>query len=406
LLEPAIRLAENGFGVARFGVEEITGHAPELAAHPDHGAAFCDNYPFANGVKTGNIIRQPQLADTLRQIGSEGPSAFYEGALGQRIIAHLQEIGGTLTMADLAEVTPVWREPICVPYRGLLVHTPPPPCEGFQFLLTLRILEAFDLASHGLNTAGHLDLIIRAIRLAASVRIENNFPTPEKLTEILSESFVDTLRGRLRAGGGFHGPTEQWTHEAPGHEDPGHTTSFSIADRDGNVVCITQSLGSVFGSGIVVPHTGVCLSNFMYWADVQTGSPNRTAPGRPLPMCMAPSISCRNGVPELALGTPGSYGILQTQVQALINHIDFGLPLQDAIEAPRGRVWEGSTTEFESRIDPAVIGALQALGHDARMFASAWTKKVGGMQAIRRDSASGLLTGAADPRRDGYAIAL
>jgi gamma-glutamyltranspeptidase/glutathione hydrolase len=189
-------------------------------------------------------------------------------------------------------------------------------------------------------------------------------------------------------------------------EDPGHTTSFSVADGEGNLLCVTQSLGSAFGSGVVVPETGVCLNNFLYWADVQPDSPNRTAPGSVLPMCMSPSLSTRDGVPELALGTPGSYGILQTQAQAMVHHLDFELGLQAAIEAPRARLWDGCAVELENRIAASVIDGLCRLGHAASAFPSGWTMKVGGMQAIRRDRRTGLLVGAADPRRDGYVIAL
>ncbi len=404
LLAPAAHLAERGFGVGRFGVEEINDYAAGHA-QASYGAAFQDNYTVWRGVQPGTVIRQPHLAATLRQIGESGPSLLYGGPLGERVAAQVASLGGTLTVGDLADVQAVWREPVCVPYRGLLVHVPPPPCEGFQFLLTLAILDGFDLASLGRNTAEHLDLVIRAIRLAATVRIGNNGPGGAS-PGLLSSQSVGALRERLRAGGGLHGPTEQWMAEAPAGEDPGHTTSFSIADAEGNLVCVTQSLGSPFGSGVVVPGTGICLNNFLYWADVQPGSPNCAGPGHPLPMCMSPSISTRDGVPELALGTPGSYGILQTQAQAMVSLLEFGLPLQDAIEAPRGRLWDGNLIELENRIDPAVIEALRTRGHDARPFPTPWTMRVGGMQAIRRDPATGLLTAAADPRRDGYAIAL
>ena len=406
LLDRAIVLATDGFEVGRFGAEEITQHAPALASDSCHGEAFRSAYPFGAGIAAGATVQQPHLAATLRQIGTHGAGILYDGVLGRRVVDHVQAVGGTLAMNDLADVQAVWREPVSVAYRGMLVHAPPPPCEGFQFLLTLRLLAGFDIAALGRETAGHLDLVIRAIRIAASVRIQNDNPPPERLDELLSDGTVEALRARLRAGAGLQGPTEQWTLDPLTPEDPGHTTSFSVADRDGNIVCVTQSLGSVFGSGVVVPGTGICLNNFLHWADVQPGSPNRTAPGRALPMCMAPSISTQAGSPVLALGTPGSYGILQTQAQAMVSHLDFGLDLQAAIDAPRGRLWDGDTTDLEDRIAPGVIAALRGLGHDARPLGSAWSMKVGGMQAIRRDAASGLLTGAADRRRDGAVVAL
>jgi gamma-glutamyltranspeptidase/glutathione hydrolase len=168
---------------------------------------------------------------------------------------------------------------------------------------------------------------------------------------------------------------------------------------------VTQSLGSPFGSGVVVPGTGVCLNNFLYWAEVNPKSPNRTPPGAELPICMAPTLATRDGVPVLALGTPGSYGILQTQAQAYVQHVDFGLPLQDAIEAPRARLWDGTFVQVEGRVPAAVVAELQRRGHDAQSFVD-WTMKVGGMQAVAVDPLTGVMTGAADPRRDGYAVAV
>jgi len=282
----------------------------------------------------------------------------------------------------------------------LNVHVPPPHCEGFQFLLTLRLLEGLDIGALPKDGPEHLDLVYRAIRLAAGERIAHNNPSAEQLAEILSDAAVERLRRRLTDGRPVTGPTEQWTPQE--QEDPAHTTSLSVADSDGNLICITQSLGSPFGSGVVVPGTGLCLNNFLYWADVQTGSPNRARPGDALAMCMSPSISTRDGQPVLALGTPGSYGIMQTQAQAMVQYVDFGLPLQEAIEAPRARLWDGRLVEIENRIAPETIAELVRRGHDAQAFDIGWTMRCGGMQAIAVDPATGIFTGAADPRRDGY----
>src|SRR5437868_4114762 len=200
-------------------------------------------------------------------------------------------------------------------------------------------------------------------------------------------------------------PTEQFIESAAAGQDPAPTTSFSVGDSEGNLVCVTQSLGSPYGSGVVVPGTGVCLNNFLYWAEVNPKSPNRTMPGADLPICMSPSISTREGLAVLALGTPGSYGILQTQAQALVQYRDFGLPLQDAIEAPRARLWDGAFVQVEGRVAPHAIAELRERGHDAVAFFD-WTMKVGGMQAVAVDPATGVITGAADPRRGSYAVAL
>jgi gamma-glutamyltranspeptidase/glutathione hydrolase len=401
ILAPAIALAQDGFPLAEYGTLAFNEQIPVLATYPDLNPEWAKTYlAGAKAVELGTVVRQSELAKTLTEIAAEGPGHLYGGALGQRIVAHLRALGGTLTMDDLANAVPVWREPLAVDYRGLKIHVPPPPCEGFQFLLTLRILEGFDLKSLTPNGPEHLDLVYRAIRLAAGVRIAHNNPPAEKLSEILSGSAVEALRARVRDGKPITGPTEQWMPQES--EDPAHTTSMSVADSDGNLVCITNSLGSPFGSGIVVPGTGLCLNNFLYWADVQPGSPNRSGPGSQLPMCMSPSISTRDGVPVLALGTPGSYGILQTQAQAMVQYLDFGLPLQQAIEAPRARLWDGRFVEVENRVTPDTIAELARRGHQIKAFDVGWTMKCGGMQAVAVDPARGVFTGAADPRRDGY----
>ena len=275
---------------------------------------------------------------------------------------------------------------------------PPPPCEAFQYLLTLRILEGFELGKMTRNGTEHIDTVLRAIRVAAGVRIANGVPSQQKLAELLSDGHVEGLRARVRDGKPVDGPTEQW--RAPASES--HTTSFSIADKAGNMVCVTQSLGSVFGSGVVVPGTGVCLNNFLYWADVTPGSPNRVKQGDAMPVCVAPSIVTENDRPVLALGTPGSYGILQTQAQAMVQYVDFGLPLQQAIEAPRARLTDGRAVLLESRVASQVRDELRARGHDLSGGPD-WTMRVGGMQGVAVDDA-GTFTGGCDPRRDGYVV--
>jgi gamma-glutamyltranspeptidase/glutathione hydrolase len=362
-LAPATALARDGFPLVEFNVDETNEHAPAIQSDPALRGEFTRNYlRGGNKAEAGRVLAQPHLAGTFERLAADGPQLLYGGELGEKIVTHLKSLGGYMAMSDLEGVAPKWKDPITVMYRGRVVHVPPPACEGFQFLLTLRILEGFDLAALERNGAEHLDIVYRAVRLAAGVRINNNNPEPQKLAQLLDEEHVEALRGRVRDGRPIAGPTEQWME--PVGEDPGHTTSFSIGDREGNLICVTQSLGSPFGSGVVVPGTGVCLNNFLYWAEVNPKSPNRTPPGAELPICMAPTLATRDGVPVLALGTPGSYGILQT-----------------------------------------IIAELKRRGHDAQSFAD-WTMKVGGMQAVAVDPATGVMTGAADPRRDGYAVAV
>ena len=168
------------------------------------------------------------------------------------------------------------------------------------------------------------------------------------------------------------------------------------------MVCITQSLGALFGCGVVIPGTGVCMNNFLFWGEVDPRGTNPLKPGGALALPTAPSISTRaDGKPVLALGTPGSYGICQTQPQVMVQHLDFGLGLQSAIEAPRARLLDGAQVNLEGRLRPEVIAALSRRGHAAEAVAD-WTMQVGGMQGIAINPDSGAMTGGADPRRDGY----
>jgi gamma-glutamyltranspeptidase/glutathione hydrolase len=401
LFAPAIGIARDGFSLIEFNVEEIRGATGEMrgqsALYPEWSRTYLEGISGGSPAM-GAVLKQPDLAGTLAALAAEGPKLLYGGALGHKVIARLTELGGCLTMDDLMDSKPTWIDPVAASYRGHTIHVPPPPCEAFQYLLTLRILEGFDLGKLRHNGTDHIDTVLRAIRIAAGVRIATGVPSPQKLAELLSDGHVEGLRARVRDGKPIDGPTEQWT---PPKEE-GHTTSFSIADRHGNMVCVTQSLGSMFGSGVVVPGTGVCLNNFLYWADVNPKSPNRVKPGDAMPICVAPSIVTQNDRPALALGTPGSYGILQTQAQAMVHHVDFGLPLQQAIEAPRARLTDGRAVLLESRVERSVHEELRGRGH-ALTSGPDWTMRVGGMQAVAVDT-NGTFTGGCDPRRDGYCV--
>lgn len=400
---PAIALARDGFPLIGFNTELINQSCVSLKDHPQFAEL---NRVYAAGkgvVREGQVLKQPDLAATYEAIVAHGPGYLYGGPLGKKLAAHMAEIGGCINEADLAAVQPRWIDPMSVAYRGLQMHTLPPPCEGFQWLLTLRILEGFALGGMERNGVDHLDTVFRSIRLAAGVRIAQNNPTPEALARIMSDGEVAKLRQRVADGIKVDGPSEQFVTPKPIDLNKEHTTSLSIADRFGNAICITQSLGAGFGNGIVIPGTGVCMNNFLYWGEVDTGGRAPLVAGGELALCIAPSIATRDGQLVLAIGTPGSYGICQTQPQALVQHVDFGLPIQDAIEAPRGRLWDGTKVDVEGRIRPEVVAALVRRGHGATSVAD-YTMQVGGMQAVAIDPATKALTGAADPRRDSYVV--
>ena len=399
---PAIALARDGFPLIEFNTDGINGQAENLRAFPFY-EEWARVYTQGTGAMAfGSVLKQPDLAATYEAIVAKGPGHLYGGALGRAMVAHLQALGGCMTEGDLAAVAPVWQDPLAATYRGLRVHSLAPPCESFQLLLTLAVLEGFDLGKLERNKIEHLDIVLRAIRLAAGERIANNNPGPERLAQIMSAENIARLQARVRDKVAVVGPTEQWVAPTPYNPDKEHTTSLSVADRFGNVVCITQSLGALFGSGVVIPGTGVCMNNFLFWGEVDPRGTNPLKPGGQLALPTAPTISTRaDGKPVLALGTPGSYGICQTQAQVMVQHLDFGLPIQAAIEAPRARLLDGTQVNVEGRIPSDVVAGLVTRGHGAESVAD-WTMQVGGMQGIVINPDSGAMTGGADPRRDGY----
>jgi len=400
---PAIAIARDGFLLTAFGSYSFNASTPEIEPYKNIFEGWRTNY-LGGGreVSQGQLFKQPDLARTYEAIVAEGPRHLYGGALGKAIVKHLGSIGGTLTEKDLEGVKPEWLDPIAVTYRGLSVHSVPPPAESFQYLLTLAVLDGFDFKKLERNGIDHIDTVFRAIRLAAGVRIERNRPSPEELKEILSSAEIEKLRARVKDGKPVEGLTEQWVPTRP-NPNKEHTTSFSAADAEGNVICLTQSLGNKFGCGVVVPGTGVCLNNFLYWGEVHPQGKAYLKPGSPLPLCLAPSVSTRDGKPVLALGTPGSYGISQTQTQVMVQHADYGLLMQDAVEEPRGRLWDGKKVQVESRMPASTVEGLRKRGHNVEVT-DPWTWVVGGMHGISIDPKTGAKIGGCDPRRDGYCI--
>ena len=181
------------------------------------------------------------------------------------------------------------------------------------------------------------------------------------------------------------------------------TTHFAVADRDGNVVSVTQTLGAGFGCGAAVADTGIFLNNMAFWFDLVEGSPNRIGPSKRVDFCVSPTQTLRDGKFFLSMGTPGGWGILQTTPQFLTNVLDYGMNVQESIEAPRLRCPQGTELHMEERFPPHVRRAMESKGHDVVVL-EPWSMSVGGAQGIQVDSDAGVFQGGADPRRDGGAI--
>ena len=374
-------------------------------------------FPSGDTPPAGTIIKQPKLAETFRRVVDGGLETFYRGEIAKEIVASVRAQGGLLSEDDLENLQVFWEAPVSVNYRGYNVLSAPAPCAGIQYLQTLKLLERFDIAGMGHNSADSVHLTLEAMKLAMVDRIRYaplaaDCPTEELLSAdyIATRSeLIDLRKVGLSDGERFDGRLADPRAVPPGslrgrHKVPEATTHFNVIDGEGNAVAVTQSLGDGFGSGVMAGSTGLMLNNFNYWFDSDPESPNVIGPGKRIEMCMAPAaMTGADGTLFGMIGTPGSFGILQTTPQMIMNLVDHEFSIQAAIEAPRFRAYEATTVEVEARVPKAVRDELIRRGHAIRLIDD-WSFLVGGGHGVMIDPDSGALYGGADPRRDGVAL--
>ena len=411
LFEPAIGYAENGTAITTFNARSIGNSVARLSQFPSAGI-FVKN---GAGPRVGHRQKQPQLAESLRSIASGGKDEFYRGALGKRIVDGLRKLGGQMTEEDLATYDAEWHEPISIGYRDYEIFSVPPNSTGFQLLETLKIMEGFDGPDLIFQHPETLHLYIETVKLAVADRIKwGGDPAYVKapIDALLSDGYAAQQRARIDRNNAATVSGEQFSRLVPSGSikagspdafDGGMTTHFAVADSDGNVVSVTQTLGGGFGSAVAPGDTGLFLNNMAHWFDLERDAPNRLEGGKLVDFCVAPTQTFRNGRFHVSLGTPGSWGILQTTPQFVMNALDFGMNVQEAIEAPRLRVFEERRVVMEERFPAPVRAALADKGHDIELT-TPFSMTVGGAQGIMIDQESGTFQGGADPRRDGVAI--
>jgi gamma-glutamyltranspeptidase/glutathione hydrolase len=361
LVVPAARLARDGVELNReqaYVIEILEGI---VTATPETRALFA---PEGHVLHAGELVRQPELADALERLGSEGAEPFYRGDIAAAIVGRVSGRGGILTAEDLAAYEVVERDPVRVPYRGLEVLTNAPPSAG-----GILIAHALALLDERPGPPS-VDAIVAVMERTQSER------TPEFLEGLSDPEFVQ----RFLAGSG----------------KLGSTTHIAVLDREGWACSVTCSNGE--GAGIVVPGTGVHLNNMLGEQDLNPLGFHRHPPGRRLPSMMAPTIALRDGVPGLALGSAGSNRIRSAILQTIVRVVDDGLRAPEAVRAPRVH-FEDDVVYAEPGID---VSSLEAEGRSIGRFRER-NLFFGGVQAVERD-ADGRFWGGGDPRRGGAAI--
>lgn len=398
VLAPAIAYAREGFPVSEIIAGQWQGAEESLAEWPSSARTYL---PGGRAPRAGEIFRNPDLARTYERIGAGGADAFYRGPIAEQIVRFSEANGGFFAARDFAEHASTWVEPVSTSYRGYQVWQLPPNSHGITALMMLNILEGFELASGGHNTASTLHRMIEAKKLAFADRtrwVSDPDFNPLPVAELISKPYAAARRALIR-------DDRAATSVPPG--DPlerGDTVYLTVVDAKRNAVSLIQSNFSAFGSQVVPGELGFALQNRGTGFSLEPGHPNVLEPHKRSLHTNMPGMVTRDGVPWLSYGVMGGNMQPQGHAQVLANLIDFGMNVQEAGDAARFRHIDGrdgGVVLVESGVPDSVVEALVALGHNVRRSGGG---SMGGYQAILIDPITGVLQGGSDPRKDGLAI--
>jgi gamma-glutamyltranspeptidase/glutathione hydrolase len=416
LLEPAVRLARDGFVVRPYFNRSVAYKAETLALFPSSAAVFL---PGGAPPAIGSVFRQPDLARSLQSIVEGGADAFYRGWIADSVAAEMRRGGGLITTADMAAYEARWRTPIEVDYRGFeIISMPPPSSGGITLAQILNIVEGFELDELGWHSADAIHIAVEAMRRAYADR-NYYLGDPDfvdiPVARLLSQAYADTLAASIDMR---QASLSEEFNRVP--VESTQTTHYSVIDASGNAVAVTTTLNGNFGSGVVVRGAGFALNNEMddftakpgvpnYFGLVQ-GERNAIAPGKRMLSAMTPTIVVNLlGQTELITGTPGGSTIITTIFQIVSNHIDFGLAVQTSVNAPRFHHQNlPDLIRYErGGLRPEVVAALEERGHvlEERGHTPTDTLGISGNAESIYIDPGGTRWGAADPRLDSRAVA-
>jgi gamma-glutamyltranspeptidase/glutathione hydrolase len=399
VLAPAIQVAEDGYPVTEWIALHFASNVDLLR---DNEAAAKTYLISDRAPRMGEVMRNPDLAWSLRQIAQGGRDAFYRGEITKRILALSARHGGALTAKDFSDYSSEWVEPISTTYRGWTVYEMPPNSQGVAALEMLNLMEQFDLHSYGLNSTRALHVQIEAKKLAYADLIRYiGDPKGSKLpvSGMLSKSYaseraklIDMDHANCEAGPGTPVPSA------------GDTIYLSVVDREGNMVSFIESNYAEFGSGLVADGTGFVLHDRGALFSLDPASPNAIA-GHKRPLhTIIPAFMEKDQI-RIAFGIMAGWNQAQAHAQFVSHVVDFNQNIQAALETARFTkpTFGGCDVLLENRLPGNVKGELEAKGHKLTMH-NGFSDAFGGGQAVMRDYAAGVNYGASDPRKDGAAI--
>jgi gamma-glutamyltranspeptidase/glutathione hydrolase len=395
VLQPAIALAERGFTVTPYLSNCIADNVGDLSRDAGLSALLLRG---GQALSAGSRLVQSDYARSLRMIAETGPGALYGGPLGKALTDFMAANGGLIGQDDLAAYRVETREPIRGHYRSHEILGPPPPASsGVHIAQMLNILEGYDIGALGFGSPDAVHLLAEALKIAFADRaVATADPAfvEVPVDRLIDKAYADERRALIEMD-----RAKSWSPGLSGGESA-DTTHVTVADADGNVVTATQTINGLFGACTQIPGTGMLANNYMFNFDPHPGRALSIAPGKRVFTSMAPMIVLKDGKLAFALGLPGALRIFPSALQAIVNLIDHGMSLQEAVEAPR--VWtEGGVLELEEAFPETVAEALRARGHRVVRM----PRIAGGMNAISFGT-DGTLTGAACWRADGTPVAV
>jgi len=400
VLAPAIYYAREGFPVPEWDAAYWVDAVDILRQDRNAAATYL---PDGRSPRVGEIFRNPDLAHSLESLASGGRDAYYKGAIAKTIVALSAKLGGTMTLEDLADYSSEWVEPISTTYHGWTVYEIPPNGQGIAALEMLNIMESFSLAHFGHNSTDALHAMIEAKKLAYADMYR--YVADPKFSQVPIQRMLSKEYAAQRAK--LVDMAKANCDVLPGKPDlstSGDTTYLTVTDSDGNMVSLIQSNYAEFGSGLVADGTGFALQNRGGLFSLDRNSPNQLA-GHKRPLHTIIPGFMTNGQERIAFGIMGGFNQAQAHAQFVSNVVDFGMNIQEALEAARFRklTFAGCDVDLEDRIPLAVRDGLTQRGHQIKLH-GAYSAIVGGGQAVQRDISTGVNYGASDPRKDGEAI--
>lgn len=393
VLKPAIDYARNGFPVAPRVAWDWAGFVDKLSQHDMTKSRYLLN---GHAPQTGDIIKLPELADTLHNIAENGRDAFYVGTLAEDMVNTLQALGGLHTLDDFSDQKSEYVSPIKAHYGGLDIYELPPSNHGITALMMLQILSRLKDRGSEPVSAQRYHVMMEAARLAYRARDEF-LADPEAMDVsaefLISDEVADQLAQRIDVNMRTEdlGPIP-----TPTNSD---TIYLSVVDSDGMAISFINSLFSGFGTGITAPKSGVLLhcrgAGFRFYP----GHVNSIGPRKRPMHTLIPGMALREGKPELVFGVMGAAFQPTGHVHVITNYVDYGLDPQDALDSPR-MFFEENMLSAEQGVPEHVVTQLHQMGHDVTRSTAPW----GGGQMIKIDHGRGMLVGGSDPRKDGLAL--